>query len=213
MKKIVLSILVCLSMMVMISCYSPYNVSADAGNQNAKVENNNANDSVKSIKIDAVKLAKDFYTEYLDESDYDKLINIKEKYMTKTLIDELEIRSMQMESDSVTGVQDSTGMKKIMEVNKGSGDNTATITFNFKNDEGTTTQLIESSVHFKNENGKALMDTLDMIIIDYDENNNDNMRQYQTKYANKDELTEEDKKEMQDIKKHYEDLYSQGYIN
>ena len=213
MKKIVLSFLVILSMMVMISCYSPYNVSADAGNQATKVENNNANDSVKNIKIDAVKLAKDFYNAYLSEQDFDKLINIKEKYMTKTLVEELELRSMEMEADSVTGVQDSTDMKKIMEVNKGSTENTATITFNFKDNEDTTTKLIESSVHFKNENGKALMDTLDMVIIDYDENNNDTMRQYQTKYANKDELTEADKKEMEEKRKYYEDLYSQGYIN
>lgn len=188
MKKALLSILLILTMLLMMSCQD-------------------------SNKIDAMKLAKDFYTAYLDESEYDKLNSVKEKYMTKTLIEELELRSMEMEADSITGVQDSTGMKNIMEINKGSDDNTSTVTFNFKDDEGTTIQLIESSIHFKNENGKALMDTLDMVIIDYDENNNDTMRQYQTKYANKDELTETDKKEMEEKRKYYENLYSQGYIN
>ena len=190
MKKIVLSSLVVLSMTVLMLCFSSCNANTDA-----------------------VKLAKDFYTAYLNEEDYDKLINVKEKYMTDTLIEELELRSMEMEADSITGVQDSTGMQNIMEVNKGSTDNTATITFNIKDDEDTTKKLIETSVHFKNKNGRVLMDTLDMLIIDYDENNNDTMRQYQTKYANKDELTEEDKKEMEEKRKYYENLYSEGYIN
>ena len=188
MKKALLSIVLIFTMLFIVSC---------------KDKN----------KIDAVKLAKDFYTEYLNESDYNKLFNIKEKYMTMTLIQELELRTMEMESDSITGVQDPTGMEEIMEVNKGVEDNMATVTFNFKKDDGTTYRLVETSLRFKNVDDKVLMDTLDMIIIEYDENNNDTMRQYQTKYANKDELTEEDKKEIKEKRKYYENLYSQGYIN
>ena len=167
-----------------------------------------------SNKIDPVKLAKSFYTEYLnvDVVNEAELKKVKEKYMTPVLIEELELRSMQMEADSITGVQDAYGMKDIMEVNNGVDKDTATVTFNMKNQEAETIRVIESVLHFKSVDGKNLMDALDMIIIDYENSNNDNTREYTTKYANKEELTADDINEMNSIRKHYEDLYNEGYI-
>lgn len=172
----------------------------------------------KEIALDASKLAKNFYTEYLkaDEEIGDKAeeekTKIKQKYMTDLLIEELSLRTMQMDADSITGVQDSYGMIDSMTVNKGQDENSAIITFVFENEEGMTERVIESNVHFKKYNDKYLMNQLDMTIIFYDRDNDENTYEYTTKYANKTVLTEEDRKEMDDIKKHYEELYSEGYI-
>lgn len=169
--------------------------------------------SCSNANIDAVKLSKNFYKEYLktNENADRKVDKVKQKYMTPLLIEELELRAMQMEADSITGVQDSYGMLDIMDVNTASEDDTAIVTFSFKNEEGSITKIIETRLHYKKYNNKILMDSLDMVINDYD-NNTDSMREYLTKYANKESLSEEDEKEMSDIRKHYEELYQEGYI-
>jgi len=117
-----------------------------------------------------------------------------------------------MDADSITGVQDSYGMVDFMTVNKGQDENSAIITFVFENEEGMTERVIESNVHFKKYSDKYLMNQLDMTIIFYDRDNDENTYEYTTKYANKTVLTEEDRKEMDNIKKHYEELYSEGYV-
>ena len=55
-----------------------------------------------------------------------------------------------------------------------------------------------------------MMDTYDMIVYDVDEDEDRTMVEYKTIYANKDELSEEDKQTMARKRQYYEDLFETG---
>ena len=168
--------------------------------------------SKNGLNAKSTDVAKSFYTEYLKAKNYDDAKKVKSKYMTDILSDELELRSMQIEADAITGVQDFTGMIKKMVVSEGENEDWAKVTFNMKGEEGRAYRIYEANLHFKSVDNKKLMDTLDLTIYDIDEDGDTSQMVYNTKYANKEELTDEDKLEMESIRKYFEDLYEEGYV-
>ena len=180
-----------------------------------------SNNGVYGKKVDyslsASELAKSFYTEYLTE--YDKRVDsetlkkIEEKYMTDVLIEELTIRTWEMEADSILGVQDGTGFINKMEV-EDSGDEFNTIVRFVVPIEGKelAKNTYEFHIHFRKVDNKKLMDTYDFIWIETDADGDDSRVEYLTKYANKEELTEDDKLRMSNQRRYYEDLFEEGYI-
>lgn len=182
----------------------------------------NAGNNFAEEKIDyslsASELAKEFYTKYFDVYGKDgsdvELMSIKEKYMTDILIEELELRSWDMESDAVTGVQDATGFINYMEVEPGDDEFSTKVSFDVPVKDGDiVSNKYKFSIHFKKVDDKKLMDTFDYEWVEVYANGDESIvERFKTEYANKDELTEEDKEKMANKRKYYEDLFSEGYI-
>lgn len=189
MKKII-SVLVCLTMSMSLLCACTSN----------------------GVDAKATDIAKKFYTEYLNAKEEDARAKIRNKYMTSVLAEEIDLRTKQMEADATTGVQDDTGMLSKMLVTEGEDDSWAKVTFDLKQEEGVEYRVYEANIHFRIEEDKKLMDTLNLIIYDYDKDGDRSQMEYNTKYANKPELTEEDKAEMERIRQYYDNLEEQGFI-
>lgn len=163
----------------------------------------------------ATEIAKSFYIDYLkacDTLDEKKILNVKKTYMTETMIEEIALRTRQLDADAVTGVQDSTGMINKLQIAEGENDEWAVVTFNMKAEEGKPYRVYETKLHFRDVNKKRLIDTLDMTIYDFDEDEDKIKNEYKTKWANKETLSEEDKKEMSEMKRYFDDLEEEGYI-
>ena len=163
----------------------------------------------------ATEIAKSFYTDYLkacDTLDEKKILNVKKTYMTETMIEEITLRTRQLEADAVTGVQDSTGMINKLQIAEGENDEWAIVTFDMKGEEGKAYKIYEIKLHFRDVDKKRLIDTLDMIVYDVDEDEDKIKNEYKTKWANKETLREEDKKEMSEMKRYFDDLEEEGYI-
>ena len=163
----------------------------------------------------ATEIAKSFYTDYLkacDTLDEKKILNVKKTYMTETMIEEITLRTRQLEADAVTGVQDSTGMINKLEVAEGENDEWAVVTFDMKGEEGKAYRINEIKLHFRDVDKKRLIDTLDMTVYDVDADGDKIKNEYKTKWANKETLSEEDKKEMSEMKRYFDDLEEEGYI-
>ena len=163
----------------------------------------------------ATEIAKSFYTEYLkavDTLDEKKILKVKNTYMTETMVEEIELRSKQMEADAVTGVQDSTGMINKLVVSDGENDEWAVVTFDMMEEEGKPYKIYQIKLHFKDIGNKRFINTLDMNIYDVDQDGDKVKNEYNTRWANKDELSDVDKKEMENIRKYFEDLAVEGYI-
>ena len=117
----------------------------------------------------ATEIAKSFYTEYLkavDTLDEKKILNVKKTYMTETMVEEIELRSKQMEADAVTGVQDSTGMINKLEVTEGENDEWAIVTFDMMEEEGKPYRIYQIKLHFKDIANKRFINALDMNVYD-----------------------------------------------
>ena len=163
----------------------------------------------------ATEIAKSFYTDYLkacDTLDEKKILKVKNTYMTETMVEEIELRSKQMEADAVTGVQDSTGMINKLVVSDGENDEWAVVTFDMMEEEGKPYKIYQIKLHFKDIGNKRFINTLDMNIYDVDQDGDKVKNEYNTRWANKDELSDVDKKEMENIRKYFEDLAVEGYI-
>ena len=163
----------------------------------------------------ATEIAKSFYTDYLkacDTLDEKKILNVKKTYMTETMIEEIALRTRQLDADAVTGVQDSTGMKNKLVVEEGENDEWAVVTFDMIIEEGKPYRIYEIKLHFRDVDKKRLIDTLDMTIYDVDEDGDKIKNEYKTKWANKEILSEEDKKDMSEMKRYFDELEDEGYI-
>ena len=163
----------------------------------------------------ATEIAKSFYTDYLkacDTLDEKKILNVKKTYMTEVMVEEIGLRTKQMEADAVTGVQDSTGMIKKLDVTDGENEEWAVVTFDMMEEEGKPYRIYQIKLHFKDIGNKRLIDTLNMNIYDVDADGDKVKNEYNTKWANKEELSDSDKKEMENIRKYFEDLEDQGFI-
>ena len=67
------------------------------------------------LNVKATEIAKKFYTEYLkNDIAYNaaKAEKIKKKYMTDVMVEEIDLRTKEMEADAVTGVLYLTYLKK-----------------------------------------------------------------------------------------------------
>lgn len=164
------------------------------------------------------ELAKNFYTEYIEsvnsfEDNYEQLIkNAKEKYLTDTLIKELELRSNETDADMIIDAQDSVGMLDNMKVEPGTKENTAVVTFDNKYKNGSSSKRV-MELHFKDVDGKPMIDELNSVRVETDKNGQVEKFEYKTKYANKEVLTDTDIKEMESLSKYYEEQAAKGYID
>ena len=174
-----------------------------------------------SIKVNynlsASELVKDFYTRYItsyeNNTDVEELTKIEESYMTETLVEELRLRSYEMEADAILGVQDGTGFLDKLEIEDGADENSTIARFVVPV-EGMelAKNTYEFHIHFRKVDNKKLIDTYDFIWIETDADGDDSRTEYLTKYANKEELTEDDKIKMSNQRKYYEDLFAEGYV-
>lgn len=167
------------------------------------------------LNVKATEIAKKFYTEYLkNDAAYNptKAEKIKKKYMTDVMVEEIDLRTKEMEADAVTGVQDSTDMIKKMQVEEGEDEDWAKVTFDCFQEEGMEYKIYEINLHFRDIGNRRWIDTLNMIVYDVDKDGDKSQTSYNTKYANKETLTEEDKAAMERIKKYYDELAEEGYI-
>lgn len=171
--------------------------------------------SPNSLNKKATEIAKSFYTEYLkadESSNRDKLLEIKKNYMTEVMVEEVDIRSSQIDADIVTGVQDATALSNKMVVTEGENDEWAVVTFDMKEEEGIPYRIYEIKLHFRDTDKKRLIDTLDLTIYDVDQDGDKVKNEYKTKWANKENLSEEDKAEMKRAKEYFEELAESGYV-
>lgn len=171
--------------------------------------------SKNSLNKKATEIAKSFYTEYLkacDEPDEKKLLDIKKNYLTDVLVEEVDIRSSQIGADIVTGVQDTVGMLEKLEVSEGENEDYAIVTFNMMGQEGIPYRINEITLHFRDVENKRKIDTLDLVIYDVDADGDKVKNEYKTRWANKEELSDEDKAEMQRAKEYFEEMAEAGYI-
>ena len=167
---------------------------------------------------DVVTLTKGFYNDYLkainNNSNDEAITKIKTLYMTDVLVDELELRTWELEADAITGVQDATGFNKYLEIEKGQDDSWAVATFTVPSENNEVAKNIyKFDIHYRTIDDKKLMDTYDFTWTEIDEYGTKGESVYKTRYANKEVLTEEDKKAMQSIRNYYEDLFAEGYIS
>lgn len=171
--------------------------------------------SPNSLNKKATEIAKSFYTDYLkacDTVDEKKILNVKKTYMTDTMVEETILRTKQIEADIVTGVQDSTDMIKKMVVTDGEDEDWAIVTFDMMEEEGKPYRIYEIKMHFRDVDKKRLIDTLDLTIYDVDADGDKVKTENKTRWANKPELSENDKAEMQRMKEYYDELAEAGYI-
>lgn len=167
------------------------------------------------LNVKATEIAKKFYTEYLkNDIAYNaaKAEKIKKKYMTDVMVEEIDLRTKEMEADAVTGVQDSTNMLKRMEVLEGEDEDWAKVIFDLFEEEGMEYRIYEINLHFRDIGNRRWIDTLDMIVYDVDKDGDKSQTEHKTKFANKETLTDDDRAAMERIRKYYEDLAEEGYI-
>ena len=167
------------------------------------------------LNMKATEIANKFYTAYLRQSvtlNLKKMEKIKKTYMTEVMCEELDLRTKEMEADSITGVQDPTGMIDRLEVTEGQDEDWAKVTFDMKQEEGQEYGIYEIDLHFRDVGNKRLIDTLNMTVYDVDKDGDKSRREYMTRFANKETLTDEDKAAMANIRKYYDELEEEGFI-
>ena len=168
-----------------------------------------------SLNKKATEIAKSFYTDYLKASegtDEQKILNVKKTYMTEIMVEEIYLRTKQMEADAVTGVQDSFGMLNKLQVTEGESDEWATVTFDMMEEEGKPYNIYQIKLHFKDIGNKRFIDTLNMNIYDVDADGDKIKNEFNTRWANKETLSDTDKEEMNRMREYYDELAEQGYI-
>ena len=171
--------------------------------------------SPNSLNKKATEIAKSFYNDYFnacDTLDENKILNVKKNYMTDIMVEESNLRSKQLDADVVTGVQDSTGMVKKMVVTEGEDEDWAIVTFDMKEEEGQAYKIIETKLHFRDVDKKRLIDAIDLTTYDVDQDGDKVKNENKTRWANKEELSEQDKAEMQRAKEYFEELAEAGYV-
>lgn len=170
-----------------------------------------------NYNLSASELAKNFYTSYIKKyeanASEEEMLKIKEAYMTETMIEELDLRSLEMEADAILGVQDGTGFLDKMEIEPGDDDESAVARFvvPVEGDEIAKNTYV-FHIHFRNVDNKKLIDTYDFLWIETDSDGDDSRIEYKTQYANKETLTEEDLTKMSNQRKYYDELFEDGYI-
>lgn len=195
MKKFILSFVLCICGLFLFACSS----GTTSGVSGSETKDN-------------VSFVKSFYEEYLTAVDkYEDTSAILQKYMTPLLIEELDLRSKENSNDSITESQDSTGFIDKMTVKEYQEKDTVLVMFDGNNGEGGL-DSINIIMHIINDNGTKKINALDSTIIRTSENGTPEVIDHKTKYANKETLTDADKKEMESMKKYYEDLEEEGYI-
>lgn len=173
-------------------------------------------------KNDVVKLAESFYTEYFAQEDdnfahegrmgnAERMEVVKRKYLTEDLIEELHIRSRKMDADAITNVQDNSALKGRLSFKEGSDENRALVTY--EDDIGNSQkQYTTMELHFIDVDGKKLADELNTTCVVKEGENEINRYEFKTKWASNGGITEEDRKEMESIKKEMDELEAQGFI-
>ncbi|MBP3201046.1 MAG: hypothetical protein J6M39_05315 [Lachnospiraceae bacterium] len=159
----------------------------------------------------ATEIAKSFYTDYLKAckgQNTDKILKVKKTYMTNVMVEEINLRSKQMEVDAVLGTNDFNGMINKLSSSDGENDEWAVVTFDMFEEEEKPYNIYEIKLHFKDVDNKRFIDTLDMNIYDVDKDGDKVKNEFNTRWANKDELSDTDKQEMENVKKYFEDLES-----
>lgn len=167
------------------------------------------------LNVKVTEIAKKFYTEYLKNdiaNNAAKAEKIKKKYMTDVMVEEIDLRTKEMEADAVTGVQDSTGMIDRIVITDGQNEDWAKVTFDMKAEEGQEYSIYEVDLHFRDVGNRRMIDTLNLTVYDVDKDGDKSQREYVTKFANKETLTEEDKAAMENIRKYYDELAEEGFI-
>ena len=168
---------------------------------------------------DNVALTKNFYNEYYKkftdkQSSAEDMKAIENKYMTDVLVEELQLRTWEMEADAVLGVNDAAGMIKYLEVVKGEDDESVVATFTVPTGESDVAKNIyKFDIHFKTVEDKKLMDGYDFTWTEIQEDGTEGTSVYNTRYANKDVLNEDDKIAMSSIRKYYEDKYAEENVD
>ena len=180
-------------------------------------KNNIENNMKVDYTLSAGELAKSFYTNYIKsyekDASVDELMEIEKNYMTETMVEELMIRSWEMEADAILGVQDGTGFLDKMEIEDISDDYSTVVKFIVPVDgQEFAKNTYEFHIHFRKVGDKKLIDTYDFIWIETDTDGDNSRIEYITKYANKEELTEDDKIRMSNQREYYEELFEEGYI-
>lgn len=171
---------------------------------------------------EAVKLAKAFYEEYFAQEDEnekaegrmgnaERLEVVKRLYLTDSLIEELHLRSRQDNCDAITNSQDDKVIRDKLIFTNGKDENTADVIYREEYENGGFYQdIIE--LHFIDTDEGKRADALNVYHEDKDASGNGLKYERITKYATHGDFTEEDKKEMESIKKSLDDLEAQGFI-
>ena len=165
-----------------------------------------------NYSADNVTITKKFFNEYYkkvtsDNSSVDELKAIEAKYMTDVLVEELQLRSWEMEADAILGTNNYDGMIKYLEVTNGEDADTVVATFTVPTGKSEIAKNIYSFyIHYRNVDDKKLMDTYDLTWTEIQEDETEGTAVYNTRYANKETLNEDDKIAMSSIRKYYEDM-------
>lgn len=165
-----------------------------------------------NYNADNVTITKKFFNEYYKKvmsknTSVDALKAIEAKYMTDVLVEELQLRSWEMEADAILGTNDYDGMIKYLEVTDGEEADTVIAKFTVPTGKSEIAKNIYSFyIHYKNVGDKKLMDTYDLTWTEIQEDETEGTAVYNTRYANKETLNEDDKIAMSSIRKYYEDM-------
>lgn len=188
----------------------------------ATTEQKETIEQTEKAKVDVVKLTESFYTEYFNQEEdnfahegrmgnSERMEVVKRKYLTEDLIEELHIRSRKMGADAITNVQDNAALKGRLSFKEGSDEDRALVTY--EDDIGNNQkQYTTIELHFIDVDGKKLADELNTTCIVKEGENEINRYEYKTKWASNGGITEEDRKEMENIKKEMDELEAQGFI-
>ena len=165
------------------------------------------------LNAKSTEITKKFYTQYfknLEKNDLEKINKTKKTYMTDILVEEMDLRSKELEVDAITGFDYKKEIAEKMVVEEGEDESWVKVTFDMFEEEGKPYNIYVMDIHFRDADKKRYMDTMDLTIYDVDEDGDRTRMEYKTKYANKEELSDEDKAAMERIKNYYDDLNDVG---
>ena len=165
------------------------------------------------LNAKSTEITKKFYTQYfknLEKNDLEKINKTKKTYMTDILVEEMDLRSKELEVDAITGFDYKKEIAEKMVVEEGEDESWVKVTFDMFEEEGKPYNIYVMDIHFRDTDKKRYIDTMDLTIYDVDEDGDRTRMEYKTKYANKEELSDEDKAAMERIKNYYDDLNDVG---
>ena len=165
------------------------------------------------LNAKSTEITKKFYVQYfknLEKNDLEKINKTKKTYMTDILVEEMDLRSKELEVDAITGFDYKKEIAEKMVVEEGEDESWVKVTFDMFEEEGKPYNIYVMDIHFRDTDKKRYIDTMDLTIYDVDEDGDRTRMEYKTKYANKEELSDEDKAAMERIKNYYDDLNDVG---
>ena len=165
------------------------------------------------LNAKSTEITKKFYTQYfknLEKNDLEKINKTKKTYMTDVLIEEMDLRSKELEVDAITGFDYKKEIADKMVIEEGEDESWVKVTFDMFEEEGKPYNIYVMDIHFRDTDKKRYIDTMDLTIYDVDEDGDRTRMEYKTKYANKEELSDEDIAAMERIKNYYDDLNDVG---